>query len=341
MPRRSTTVTNISASTGLGRLTRPIIAPRCTGRRESTSSPEARAAKERERSRAIPAARWSIASVEHGCRARACGPGFRRLAWPVLALPAPADARRFFVVRTGGSVSAVSPDGADASHFIDIASQTNSGYDETGLLGMAFHPLWQTNHQAFLFYSAHDGTKLDLTSTVSRFTSTDGGKTLDKSTEQVLFTLQKTPADNHNGGMIGFGPDGYLYIALGDGGGAGDILNHAQDTTQLFGKILRVDVDHGSPYSIPADNPFAAGTAGKPAIFAWCLRNPWRQPIDRATGVLWAGDVGQETWEEIDVIRKGENYGWHVREGAHCYPSGSSCSTSGPTDPVVEYAPTP
>jgi len=263
--------------------------------------------------------------------------GSRSFSWPVLVLQAPADASRFFVVQKGGIVSAVSPDGADASDFIDITSQTNSGYDETGLLGMAFHPLWQTNHQAFLFYSAHDGTKLDLTSTVSRFTSTDGGKTLDKSTEQVLFTLQKTPADNHNGGMIGFGPDGYLYIALGDGGGAGDILNHAQDTTQLFGKILRVDVDHGSPYSIPADNPFAAGTGGKPEIFAWGLRNPWRWSFDRATGVLWAGDVGQESWEEIDVIRKGENYGWHVREGAHCYPTGSSCSTSGLTDPIVEY----
>ena len=263
--------------------------------------------------------------------------GGRSFSWPVLVLQAPADATRFFVVQKGGIVSAVSPDGADASDFIDITSKTNSSYDESGLLGMAFHPRWQTNHQAFLFYSAHDGTRLDLTSTLSRFTSTDGGRTLDKSTEQVLFTLQKNPADNHNGGMIGFGPDGFLYIAVGDGGGAGDVLNHAQDTTQLFGKILRIDVDHGSPYSIPSDNPFADGTAGKPEVFAWGLRNPWRWSFDPPTGLLWAGDVGQDNWEEIDVIRKGENYGWHIREGAHCYPPGSSCSTSGLTDPIVEY----
>src|SRR2546428_7443949 len=190
--------------------------------------------------------------------------GSRSFTWPVLVLQAPADASRFFVVQKGGIVSAVSPDGADASDFIDITSQTNSGYDETGLLGMAFHPRWQTNHQAFLFYSAHDGSKLDLPSLLPPLPSTARGKTLDKSTEQVLFTLQKTPADNHNGGMIGFGPDGYLYIALGDGGGAGDILNHAQDTNQLFRQILRLDVDHGSPHSNPPPKPPAHRTRGGP-----------------------------------------------------------------------------
>jgi uncharacterized repeat protein (TIGR03806 family) len=254
----------------------------------------------------------------------------------VLVLQAPADPGRFFVVQKNGVVSAVSPDGATAGDFIDITSEVNSSSDEVGLLGMAFHPRWQTNHQAFLFYSAHDGTALDLTSTLSRFTSSDGGKTLDKSSEQVLFTLQK-PAPNHNGGMIAFGPDGYLYLGLGDGGGAGDPLGHAQDTKSLFGKILRIDVDHGSPYSIPGDNPFADGVAGRPEVFAWGLRNPWRWSFDRLTDVLWAGDVGQDTWEEVDVIRKGENYGWNIREGAHCYPPGSTCSTAGLTDPIAEY----
>lgn len=263
--------------------------------------------------------------------------GSRSFTWPVLVLQAPGDASRFFVVQKGGIISAVSPDGATATDFIDITSQTNSSFDETGLLGMAFHPRWQTNHQVFLFYSAHDGTPRDLTSTVSRFASTDGGKTLDKSTEQVLFPLQKTPADNHNGGMLAFGPDGDLYISLGDGGGAGDIFNHAQDTGQFFGKILRIDVDHGAPYAIPPDNPFADGTGGKPEIFAFGFRNPWRYSFDRATGLLWAGDVGQDNWEEVDVVRNGENYGWHVREGAHCYPPGSTCSTDGFTDPIVEY----
>jgi uncharacterized repeat protein (TIGR03806 family) len=263
--------------------------------------------------------------------------GAHVFSWPVLVLQPPTDASRFFVVQKGGVVSAVSPDGAIASDFIDITSQTNSTYEETGLLGMAFHPHWHTNHQAFLFYSAHDGTARDLTSTVSRFTSTDGGKTLDKSTEQVLFTLQKEPADNHNGGMIAFGPDGYLYIGLGDGGGAGDVLKQAQDTTNLFGKMLRIDVDHGLPYSVPPDNPFADGKGGRAEVFAWGFRNPWRWSFDRATGLLWAGDVGQGVWEEIDVVRKGENYGWNIREGAHCYPPGNSCSTTGLTEPIVEY----
>jgi uncharacterized repeat protein (TIGR03806 family) len=137
--------------------------------------------------------------------------------------------------------------------------------------------------------------------------------------------------------MIAFGPDGYLYVGLGDGGGAGDVLNHAQDTNSFFGKFLRIDVDHGSPYSIPADNPFAWGSGGKPEIFAWGFRNPWRWSFDGATGLLWAGDVGQSNWEEIDVVRKGQNYGWRIREGEHCYPPGSSCSTAGLIDPIVEY----
>jgi uncharacterized repeat protein (TIGR03806 family) len=263
--------------------------------------------------------------------------GGQKFNWPTFVLQAPADPTRFFVVQKGGVVRAVSRDGSTASDFIDITAQTNSSYEETGLLGMTFHPRWQTNHQAFLFYSAHDGTARDLTSTLSRFTSKDGGKTLDKSSEEILFTLQKDPADNHNGGMIAFGPDGYLYLGLGDGGGAGDVLNHAQDTSSLFGKFLRIDVDHGSPYTIPPDNPFAGGSGGKPEIFAWGFRNPWRWSFDGATGLLWAGDVGQANWEEIDVVRKGLNYGWRIREGMHCYPPGSSCSTAGLTDPIVEY----
>ncbi len=263
--------------------------------------------------------------------------GTRSFTWPVLVLQAPADASRFFVLEKAGIVHAVSRDGATSTPFLDISSQTNSSYTETGLLGMAFHPRWQTNHFAYLFYSAHDGTRLDLTSTVSRFTSTDGGKTLDKSTEQVLFRLQKYPADNHNGGMLAFGPDGDLYLSFGDGGGGGDPYNQAQNTNLYFGKILRLDVDHGTPYAIPSDNPFADGTKGKREIFAYGLRNPWRFSFDRATGLLWAGDVGQNAWEEIDVIRNGKNYGWHFREGAHCYSPSTNCPTAGLVDPIIDY----
>src|SRR5947209_12397551 len=134
--------------------------------------------------------------------------GNRQYTWPVFVSQAPGDPSRFFVVGKFGDIHAVSPDGATDTIFIDISSQVNASTDETGLLGMAFHPLWQTNHQVFLFYSAHDPTSpRDLTSTISRFTSTDGGRTLDRSTEQILFRLQKDPGDNHNGGMIAFGPE--------------------------------------------------------------------------------------------------------------------------------------
>jgi uncharacterized repeat protein (TIGR03806 family) len=264
--------------------------------------------------------------------------GGQQFFWPTVVTQAPGDPSRFFVVEKNGVVSVMSPDGSNRQEFINIIPQVNSTFDETGLLGMAFHPNWQTNHQVFLFYSAHDPTSPhDLTSTLSRFTSTDGGKTLDKSTEQVLFRLQKEPADNHNGGNVAFGPDGDLYFGLGDGGGAGDILNHAQDTQQYFGKMLRVDVDHGTPWAIPPDNPFADGTGGKPEIYAWGFRNPWRWSFDNATGLLWAGDVGQDHFEEIDIVKNGLNYGWHVREGFHCFNPATNCSNQGFTDPIVEY----
>jgi len=144
------------------------------------------------------------------------------------------------------------------------------------------------------------------------------------------------PFLNHNGGQIAFGPDGLLYVGLGDGGSGGDPLGHAQDTSTLLGSILRIDVDRGTPYAVPPDNPFAAG-GGRPEIFAWGLRNPWRWSFDRETGELWCGDVGQNRWEEVDRIRRGGNYGWNVREGAHCFAS-AECDSAGLIEPVAEYS---
>ena len=155
--------------------------------------------------------------------------------------------------------------------------------------------------------------------------------------ESVLLVIPQ-PYGNHNGGMIAFGPDHYLYIGLGDGGSGGDPEDYAQNRNELLGKFLRIDVDQQRPYGIPPDNPFAKGN-GRPDFFAWGLRNPWRFSFDRETGDLWAGDVGQNAWEEIDVIKMGKNYGWRLLEGTHCFNPGTNCrQTSEFVDPVTEYA---
>jgi glucose/arabinose dehydrogenase len=191
--------------------------------------------------------------------------------------------------------------------------------------------------QAFVNYTAFSAASpANLRTTISRFSSSDGGATLDPATEQVLLTVEQ-PFANHNGGSVVFGPDGLLYLGLGDGGSAGDPLGNAQDTSRLLGKLLRIDVDSGAPYSIPPSNPFASG-GGRPELYAFGLRNPWRFSFDRATGALWLADVGQDSWEEVDVIVAGGNYGWPRREGMHCYPP-STASCAGPfRDPLVEYS---
>lgn len=265
---------------------------------------------------------------------------------PVALLQAPGDASRWFVVEQDGRVLtfANTANPATPTPFIDISSRVQSG-GERGLLGMAFDPDFATNGRVYLSYTSTGA----LRSILSRFRSLDGGQTLNAATEDVLLSVPQ-PQSNHNGGHIAFGRDGYLYFGLGDGGGAGDTQNNAQTTTNLLGAMLRIDVDGPAPYGIPADNPFAtnprctngSGTAPCPEIYAWGLRNPWRWSFDRATGDLWAGDVGQGAWEEIDRIQRSGNYGWRFREGAHCYNPSSNCPTVGPggeplIDPVAEY----
>jgi len=189
----------------------------------------------------------------------------------------------------------------------------------------------------FLNYTAFSSASpANLRTTISRFTSADGGATLDLASEQVLLTIEQ-PFENHNGGGVAFGPDGLLYLGLGDGGSAGDPSGNAQNPARLLGKLLRIDVDSGTPYAIPPSNPFASG-GGRGEVYAFGLRNPWRFSFDRATGALWLADVGQNTWEEVDIIVSGGNYGWSPREGTHCYPPGT-LSCAGPyLDPVVEYS---
>lgn len=263
---------------------------------------------------------------------------------PVALLQAPSDDTRWFVLEQSGVVRVFDNDTAVTASdvFLDLSGKVTSG-GERGLLGMAFHPEFGTNGEVFLSYTASPAGM--LTSFVSRFRSTDGGLTLDPDSEEVLIQIVQE-FGNHNGGQVAFGPDGLLYVGLGDGGPGNDPNDRAQDVTNLLGAMLRIDPDDGAPYGIPADNPFVGnalctqgfGGAACPEIFAWGFRNPWRWSFDSPTGNLWVGDVGQNDWEEIDLVQSGLNYGWRIREGAHCNVNiDANCDSTGLTDPVWEY----
>ena len=222
---------------------------------------------------------------------------------------------------------------AQVALAMDIGDRVSSRRTEEGLLGMAFDPA--DERQLYLYYSAADPRR----SVVSRFTVEVDGSRVDPSSELVILEVGQ-PFANHNGGQIAFGAGGHLYIGLGDGGSAGDPLGSGQDTSTLLGSILRIDVSGSSPthpYAVPADNPFVGGD-GRSEVWAYGLRNPWRFSFDRDTGELWAGDVGQNQWEEIDLIERGGNYGWNVLEGNHCFRPSRGCETSGKEPPVWEYS---
>jgi glucose/arabinose dehydrogenase len=262
--------------------------------------------------------------------------GGLRFQAPLAVAQVPGESR-FVVVEKGGTVEAIS--GGTKTTFLDIRSRVNSTPEEAGLLGLAFHPQWAQNRQVFVNYTAPSQTSpANLKTTISRFASTDGGATLNPASEQKLIELDQ-PFENHNGGSVVFGPDGFLYLGLGDGGSGGDPQGNGQNTSVLLGKLLRIDVDSATtPYGIPASNPFANGTGGLPEIYAYGLRNPWRFSFDRIAGTLWLADVGQDSWEEVDSIVAGGNYGWNRREGTHCYPPGQSSCAGTFIDPVVEYS---
>jgi glucose/arabinose dehydrogenase len=262
---------------------------------------------------------------------------------PLAMLQAPDDDTAWYVVERPGTIRAF-PNTSNASMaevelFATLTDRVNSGPGEAGLLGMAFHPEFETNGEVYLSYTR--GTPLE--SVIARFVIDSATGNLDTSSEEVLLTVPQF-AGNHNGGNLAFGPDGFLYAGFGDGGGSGDPEENGQDTTNVLGAILRLDVDSGTPYAIPADNPFAGntecfqgtGTLACPEIFAWGFRNPWRFSFDRDTGELWVGDVGQNSWEEVNRVEISENYGWDEREGAHCFEPASGCDTDN-VDPIAEY----
>ncbi|MFT2007473.1 PQQ-dependent sugar dehydrogenase [Pontibacter sp. 13R65] len=248
------------------------------------------------------------------------------------------DGDQLYAVTQAGVIYAFPEDPAQATAstvLLDITQRVTSG-GERGLLGLAFHPDYPDNGFFYVNY-----TTGDLESRISRFSrSTQNPMVADPASERVLLTFDQ-PFNNHNGGKLAFGPDGYLYIATGDGGSAGDPQNNAQNRASLLGKILRIDVNSASGemgYSIPEDNPFAGNTEGyRQEIFAYGLRNPWKFSFDRETGFLYAADVGQSEREEINLITSGGNYGWNIMEGTLCYPTTAECSMEGLTAPIYEY----
>jgi glucose/arabinose dehydrogenase len=237
---------------------------------------------------------------------------------------------RLFVVEQSGRIRVLEGHVLHPVPFLDITKQVLSG-GERGLLGLAFHPDYRRNGRFFVNYTRKPDGATVLAEYHKGVTATSASQ------EERILLVVPQPYPNHNGGMVAFGPDGYLYVGLGDGGSKGDPDNRAQNPEDILGKILRIDVDRGSPYSIPMDNPFAK-KGGRPEIYAIGLRNPWRFSFDIKTGNLWVADVGQYKWEEIDVVTRGRNYGWRVMEGTHCFYPSAECQTTGLSLPLYEYS---
>ena len=236
-----------------------------------------------------------------------------------------------------GRVVAIQPGTGERAVALDISDRV-LGEGERGLLGLVLHPDWPADARAFVHYSDRNGNTV-----LSEFGGTQDGDTaapvLDPATEGVLLAVEQ-PFPNHNGGQVAFGPDGYLWFGLGDGGSGGDPLGNGQNPATLLGDILRLDISDPGGYTVPEDNPFADGGGGAPEVFLYGLRNPWRFSFDPETGLLWVADVGQGAYEEIDRIdpaaAAGANLGWNLMEGAHCYGN-AGCSTEGFVLPLAEY----
>lgn len=243
---------------------------------------------------------------------------------------------RLFVVERGGTIKVVFEDGTlNTNDFLDISDRVLDNQSERGLLGMAFHPNYLNNGYFYVNYTGTGGH-----TRISRFSVANDPNTADPNSEVILMTIDQ-PEWNHNGGCVRFGPDGYLYIGMGDGGSGGDPWGNAQNTNTFLGKILRLDVDNGTPYGIPPNNPFVNDANVLDEIWATGVRNPWRFSFDRETGDLWIGDVGQNAWEEIDFQPAnslgGENYGWKCNEGNHVFDIFSCDNMINYVDPVHEY----
>ncbi|MCA9000425.1 MAG: PQQ-dependent sugar dehydrogenase [Planctomycetes bacterium] len=259
---------------------------------------------------------------------------------PLFLTPAGDGTPRLFVIEKKGVIRVFQDDQEtkDTQVFLDISERVSLKGNEEGLLGIAFHPKYKENGYFYLHYSS---SKNDRMGTLAEFrVHPEDPNKADPSYERILIEVEQ-PWRNHNGGMIAFGPDGYLYWALGDGGAADDPHGNGQNLKTLLGSILRIDVSSRTgelPYGIPADNPFVSEPEGaRGEIWAFGLRNAWRFSFDRETGELWAGDVGQNRWEEIDLVTKGGNYGWNVREGFDPFYKKAEISHGMAIEPIAVY----
>ena len=262
-----------------------------------------------------------------------------------VGLASPADGtNRLFVIEQNGKIKIIKNGTLLSTPFLDISNRLeklNNSYSEKGLLGLVFHPGYKSNGRFFVYYSAPSPDKNDdHQSLVAEYHASTQNTDVADMTEQVILKIPE-PESNHNGGCLQFGKDGYLYIGVGDGGGSGDrhgSIGNGQSLETWHGKILRIDVDTKKPYAIPPDNPFAGKNNSKPEIYAYGFRNPWRFSFDRVLGTLYCADVGQDAWEEINIVEKGKNYGWRITEGNHCFNPRTGCNTSGLSMPINEYS---
>jgi glucose/arabinose dehydrogenase len=266
---------------------------------------------------------------------------------PILVTHAGDGSNRVFIPTQQGVIYVLPNDqkATTANVFLDMSAKVSyrEKQNEEGFLGLAFHPKYRENGQFFVYYT---NTARKRQNILARYhASKDDPNKADPTSEEILLTLDK-PFWNHDGGTLAFGPDGYLYIAIGDGGLANDPYKNGQNLSKLLGKMLRIDIDRKQgdlPYAIPADNPFVGKPDARPEIWAYGLRNVWRFAFDPETNVLWAADVGQDTYEEIDLIVKGGNYGWNIREGLHPFaakgrkPPADAVKPANVIDPILEY----
>ena len=250
------------------------------------------------------------------------------------------NTNRIFILEQEGIIKVFNNDASatNVEIFLDITSivDQDGGYTEEGLLGLAFHPNYNENGYFFVNYTSHNPRR----NVIARYNvSANNPNQADEESSVIILEVNQ-PYTNHNGGQLSFGPDAYLYIIFGDGGSAGDPHNNGQNLTTLLGSLIRIDVDNPTGelnYGIPPDNPFIAPLAARDEIYAYGLRNMWRFSWDFETGLLWGADVGQNAYEEIDIIYSGLNYGWNTMEGNHCFPIGSDCNTEGLELPIWEY----